>query len=398
LAAVRIAVYTDYPYHRIGEEIYAERAFALFLGRLRGHFDRLLLAGRLAPASDQARYPVGEGVELLGLPYYPSLAQPLRALPHMGRGLAIFWRALDDVDCVWLLGPHPLAVAFALLALLRRRRVVLGVRQDMPAYVRSRRPGQWALILAALALEGAWRLLARFLPVVVVGPELARRYRASRRLHEVIVSLVEEGDLVPLRLAERRAYDGELRVLSVGRLDAEKNPLLLADILARLEQDGDRRWRLVVCGEGTLADELRRRLEELGLAERAELRGYVPFGEELFELYRSSHLLLHVSLTEGMPQVLVEALAAGLPVVATDVGGIGGAVGGAVALIPPADVEAAAAALRALAADSERRRDQLAAGHAWAAAHTAEREVQRLASFLAGQEERETSSSRAKTM
>jgi glycosyltransferase involved in cell wall biosynthesis len=380
---VRLAVYTDYEYYRIDGEVYAERAFALFLAGLRDHFDDLLLIGRLSAETARARYPVGAGIRLAALPFYPSLARPFQALPALGRSLAVFWRSLDEVDCVWLLGPHPLAIAFAMLALARRRRVVLGVRQDMPAYVRSRHPGRPWLRIAAAVLEGAFRVLGRLVPVVAVGPTLASNYRPSRELLELTVSLVGEGDLVEPDDALQRAYDGELRVLAVGRLDEEKNPLLLAEVLARLNSDS-RAWRLIVCGEGELEDALEARLSALSQRDRAELRGYVPFGSELMELYRTSHLLLHSSWTEGFPAVIPEAFAAGLPVVATDVGGVAAAAGEAVLLVPPGDAEAAARAASAIASDPGLRARLVRAGSEYAVAHTIEAETRRLAAFIAG--------------
>ena len=53
------------------------------------------------------------------------------------------WRSLDSSDAVFSLGPYPHAIALALIALIRRRRLVLGVRQDFPAYVRHRHPGSY---------------------------------------------------------------------------------------------------------------------------------------------------------------------------------------------------------------------------------------------------------------
>src|SRR5919108_4070362 len=120
-----LAVYTDYAYHRVGDEVFAEGAFALFLGRLSKELDRLVLVGREAPAAGGARYAVGEGVELVALPYYRRLSEPWTVLRVSLSSLARFWRALRDVDGVWLLGPHPLAIAFATLAAVRRRRLVL---------------------------------------------------------------------------------------------------------------------------------------------------------------------------------------------------------------------------------------------------------------------------------
>ena len=378
---MRLAVYTDYTYHRVGAGIYGERAFAIFLGHLRESFDRLVLIGRLSPPGGEARYAIGEGVELAPLPYYPKLSNPIRVLPALARSLAVFWRQLDGVDCVWLLGPHPLAIAFAVIAAARRKRVVLGVRQDLPAYVASRHPGRRGLLVAARVLESAFRALARVFPTVVVGPDLARRYRHARRLLEIAVSLVDSDDLVDPEAALGKDYDGELRVLTVGRLESEKNPLELATLLARLNRDG-RRWRLLVCGEGALAGDVAARLAARGQTEQAELLGYVPFGDALIDLYRTSHALVHISLTEGLPQVLLEAFAAGLPVVASDVGGIRDAVGEAVLLVPGADTGAAADALEALAGDPGLRERLIRAGLGYVSERTAEVESRRVAEFL----------------
>lgn len=302
----------------------------------------------------------------------------------MVRSMRRFWRVLEDVDAVWLLGPHPLSVAFAALAALRRRRVALGVRQDLPSYVRTRHPDRRLIHLSALLLEGAYRLLARGLSVVAVGPELARHYRGARRLITISVSLVRESDLVRADAAEGRTYDGEVRVLSVGRLDPEKNPLLLADVLARLRERDDR-WRLTVCGEGTMTEALAGRLAALGVAGHADLLGYVPIDGGLMAVYRDSHAFLHASWTEGLPQVLFEAFAAGLPVVATDVGGVRDTVGGGALLVPPGDPEAAAAALRRIAEDPPLRRRLIEAGLSRASEHTMESQCRRVARFLAGE-------------
>jgi glycosyltransferase involved in cell wall biosynthesis len=125
------------------------------------------------------------------------------------------------------------------------------------------------------------------------------------------------------------------------------------------------------------------RLDDLGVADRVELRGYVPYGPDLLAIYRDSHALLHVSWTEGFPQILVEAFAAGLPVVATDVGGVA-AVGDAVRLVPPGDAAAAASELRAIAADRALRESLIQAGHRYAVARTANAEVKRVADFVRG--------------
>jgi glycosyltransferase involved in cell wall biosynthesis len=172
-------------------------------------------------------------------------------------------------------------------------------------------------------------------------------------------------------------------VLSVGRLDEEKNPLLLAEALALLRRE-DPRWRMVVCGDGPLRAPLLQRLSELGVRDAAELRGHVGLRDGLLTLYRCSHVFLHVSHTEGFPQVLIEAFASGVPVVATAVGGVPAGVGDAALLVEPESAAAAAEAVTRVADQPQLRSELVAAGLRKAREHTLESEIQRVAEFLRG--------------
>jgi glycosyltransferase involved in cell wall biosynthesis len=376
----RIAVYTDYRYRRSGDRVYAERAFALFLVELARHVEHMVIVGKVDPRDGESHYELPSGIGFVELPYYESLTESWQMLGAMARSIVRFWRVLAQVDAVWLLGPHPLALPFAALAAMRGKSITLGVRQDFPRYVRARHPGKRWILLAGDLLEGIWRTLARIVGVVTVGPELAAMYPGAKRL-EMVVSLVTDDDI---RSPQDRLpdYDGdELRALSVGRLEQEKNPLLLADIAAALAAQ-DPRWRLIVCGEGPLDGELRQRLSAFGVEDRVQLLGYVPHDRGLREIYRSSHVLLHVSWTEGLPQVLFEAFAARLPVVATAVGGVPAAADGAAVLIEPGDAPAAARAVESVARDPELRARLVAAGVNRVQAHTLDAEAGRVADFI----------------
>jgi glycosyltransferase involved in cell wall biosynthesis len=378
---VRLAVYTDYEYRSDGRRRYGQRAFVVFLEALGRQVERMVLVGRLDPRPGSSHYPLHEDTELVGLPHYESLARPWSVARSLVVSLGRFWRLLEDVDVVWVLGPYPHSVALAALTILRRRTLVLGVRQDMPAYVRERRPGKRWMHFSADVLEAIWRGLARRHAVVVVGPELARKYARAPRLLATTVSLVSSRDLVSAVEAPVRSYDGELTLLTVGRIDSEKNPLLLAEILAQLLRGG-RSWRLVVCGDGPLSSALAARFAALGLSEHVELRGYVPIDGGLLELYRNAHAFLHVSLTEGFPQVLVEAFASRLPVVATAVGGVAEAAEGAALLVSPGDSAAAAAALERVVSEPELRERLIDAGFERAREGTIETARARVLSFL----------------
>lgn len=389
--AIRLAVYTDYVYRRVDGTVFAERAFALFLAALGSHVDHLTLIGRLAHDEGKTRYALPQEVELAPVTHYGSLANPLRALWSLAGSLGQLRRAIDDADVVWILGPYPHAIALLAVAVARRRSVVLGVRQAWPTYVRRRRPGRRWMHIAADIMEWMWQTLARWFPVVAVGSDLSARYAHSPALLDLVVSLVPASAIADS--AHERDYGSELRILSVGRLDEEKNPLLLAEVLALLHAR-DPRWRLVVCGEGDLAEALQRRIDDIGLADSAELHGYVPMGEPLLDLYRSSQVMLHVSWTEGFPQVLIEAFATGLPVVATAVGGVRAGVGDAALLIEPGDAAGAADALTRVATDPDCRARLTSAGLRRAGTLTLESQITRLAAFLRSAQRRSARAAR----
>ena len=383
--APRLGVYIDYRFRRTDRGVSGERAFVLFLFALEPHVGSLTLIGRSDPSPEPYPYVLPDSVALVELPFYASLAKPGAAAGGILRGAVAAWRALDQLDILWALGPNPMSILIATMGVLRGKRVVLGVRQDSRAYVRRRHPGRRAFWLAADAMHAAFKALARRCPIAVVGADLARQFPDARELRPFHVSLVAEADVRSENPPERTAF--ARRVITVGRLDAEKNPLLLADAMARLAagRDVGPPWRLDVYGEGPLEPELHRRIAELGLQDVITLRGYVGIDAGLREAYDRADAFLHVSWTEGMPQVLIEAFAARLPTVATDVGGVAALAGDAALLVAPGDPQAVAGALRRLDEDEGLRTRLVEAGTVIAHAHTTEAEAAALAAFLIGE-------------
>jgi glycosyltransferase involved in cell wall biosynthesis len=328
-------------------------------------------------------------VRFVPLPFYPRVTALGGLVRAVRRSTAIFRAELDRLDAVWIFGPHPLSDRFARIARRHGTPLVLGVRQDYPSYIGNRLPGplwSWAIPVAH-GLERSFRRLAREAPTVALGAEIAANYAGGRApVLTTGFSLVRRDELVSEQEALAKAWDGPLRVLSVGRLDPEKNPLLLVEIAEQLRQH-DPRWSLAIAGDGPLQEALERRIEERRLGRAVELLGYVPNGPELWAEYRRSHAFLHVSLTEGLPQVLFEAQGAGLPVVATEVGGVSAAVGGgeSALLVPPDDAGAAVSALTRLAEDEAERRRLIAAGLANAREQTIEAQLDRIAEFVKAQ-------------
>lgn len=383
---LRLGVYSDLVYRRDGATLSTNRAFIRFVAALTPHLDELVLFGRLHPDPGRSDYELPAGVRLAPLPHYDNARRLLQVGRAIGGSRRVFARELANLDAVWIFGPQPLAIAFARIARRHGVPVILGVRQDYPEYIRNRLPSRWwgwAVPVARL-LDATFRRLGRTTPAVVLGRDLERSWSGGAPVMSTGFSLVRHADIRPLQDALATDWDGRLQLLSVGRLDAEKNPQLLLDVLAALRaRDG--RWHMTIAGDGPLRVALEARAAGLGLGEAARFVGEVPNGPELWELYRGSSVFLHVSLTEGLPQVLFEAQAAGLPIVATAVGGVAAALGDGAAglLVQPRDPQAAVAALLRLAEDADLRRRLVTTGHERIAGDTLEAQTERVAAFIA---------------
>jgi glycosyltransferase involved in cell wall biosynthesis len=386
---LRLGVYQDGPFRLVGAQVApdpADAPFFRFVSEVAESFDSFVVFARVIGTDASGEQPcLPSGTEVVQLPDYRSLRRLHAVAGAAIRTGSAFWRGLSGVDVVWVFGPHPFELMIVILARLRRRRVVLGVRQDTPEYFRARLPSpRWKPVLVAVrAMDGLHRLLARRIPATVVGTANAERYASRKgRVLTMMPSLVREEDVVSE--PPERDWTGVLDLLTVGRIDAEKNPLLLVEALAEVERARPGRFRLRWAGVGPLADDVRRRAEELGIGDRIELLGYVPFGPELLTEYRRAHVFLHVSLTEGVPHVLVEALSSGTPIVATDVGGVRAALddGAAGLLVPPADAAALTTALFKLVDDDQLRSRLVEHGLGLARERTLESEAARVAAFL----------------
>ena len=386
----RLGIYFELPYRRDEGGFSTHVPFIRFVLALRPHFDGLVLIGRVDPEPGREPYAVPDSVEVAALPHYASLKDTFGIVGTFPATLRAIWGALGRVDAVWVIGPAPISIPVAILGLARKKRIVLGVRQDFPRYVRLRLPRRrWAPALgAAYVLEALFHLLARRLPTVAVGSDLARLYSGGRApVLELTVSLVSEADVLSLSAGTHHSGTGyPVELLSVGRLDPEKAPEMLLKALALLEKRTPGRYSLTIVGDGQLENQLRAEADRFGDAVR--FRGHVPNGPELFELYRASDVFVHVARTEGLPQVLTEAQAAGLPIVATDVGGVRAGLGdGAEALlVPPDDPEALAAAITRVASDDDLRAVLKELGLARAREVTLERQAARVATFISSSE------------
>ena len=185
-----------------------------------------------------------------------------------------------------------------------------------------------------------------------------------------------------------RRDDGHLHILAICRLTPLKGVSVLLKALAQIAASAAvPSVQLVVVGDGPAREDLERDAAAYGLAQRVTFTGYRSQDEVAAHLDEADLFILP-SFAEGVPVVLMEAMASSVPVIATRVGGVAELVEDGVSglLVAPSDVEGLAAAIVRLAADPALRRRMGAAGRAKVEAEFVSRqEARRLAALFAGE-------------
>jgi glycosyltransferase involved in cell wall biosynthesis len=211
--------------------------------------------------------------------------------------------------------------------------------------------------LAGRAFLRTERLLRRLTTSVVCVAGSVRDVGVAERACLPERTVVIHNAVDVSSFGDRTGPDSVPRIVSVGRFAFPKDFPALVDALAATTPD----YRAAFIGEGPLLSEAARRLERRGLTERVELLG---LRADVPDVLADADIFVLASRSEGLPISILEAMAAGLPVVASDVGGVSEAVvhGETGLLVPPGDPEALASALELLLRDSPLRQRMGAAG------------------------------------
>jgi glycosyltransferase involved in cell wall biosynthesis len=220
---------------------------------------------------------------------FPRARRPMNVLLH--QDMSVLRSAGSDI--MWRHAPW-------LYEAIERR---LMARLDRVFAVRQSAVERYRLLYPQLA--DRFVFLPTWVDNSLFRPEPSAEGRSRRR--QEILSALGIGE--PRRL-----------LITVGRLDHQKDPLLLLDTFRTLcDRVGD--MHLLLVGDGELRGRVCAAIEALGLSQRVSLLG-VKSPAEIARLLQGCDLFVLSSAYEGMPIAVLEALAAGVPVVSTDVGEI----------------------------------------------------------------------------
>ena len=242
------------------------------------------------------------------IPFYAGLEVGVPSLPVMVEALAE-----GRFDAVHLTAPGPAGVMAALIARMMELPVLGSWHTELGAYAGLRTASAELEGAAEMALGLFYRQCRHVLTPSPASDASVARLGVDRSKLGRWGRGVDTTRFDPAH-TDRGAFPGEVKVLYAGRLTREKGIDLLADSFCAAHER-DPRLHLLLAGGGPEEGALRERL-----GERATFLGWLG-GDELPRAYASADVFLFCSRTDTFGQVLVEAGASGLPVVAVNEGG-----------------------------------------------------------------------------
>ena len=260
----------------------------------------------------------------------------IRATERKGLPLTMLEHVLVDLRVIHLLSKlrremdtliffhgsnYPTPLLFARSQKIRCVLVIstLGSARQIGAVKQRGAPGQWGERGRLRLSEGLERISYFFADkLIVYSPSIVDEIKLQRYRKKVVIarhSPVVDGYELKNDIAQREDVVGY-----IGRLSEEKGILNLVHAIPKvLNKRND--VRFLIAGEGSLADTVGTYVDAHALGGKVSLTGWVPH-DELSDYFARLKLLVVPSYTEGLPAIIIEAMACGTPVLATPVGAV----------------------------------------------------------------------------
>ncbi|MCP4351170.1 MAG: glycosyltransferase family 4 protein [Desulfobacterales bacterium] len=374
---------TDDPHMRIGSDIYSSNSVNYFFFSLNSYFKNFRVSCPAMKGTQiDPRFPhlidILENCQISERPYYfhkkEILTQPFNLL----KSLKLFLKDILWADIIFYRLPSlfvgPLGIIFSFF----RKNVVFYIVGDLYTRNRTEQTDLKSVLknIFVLLYDVIEQKTAKRFYATATGMELAQKHQCDI----FFTSLIRNKHIK----YEPKAIDPEnIKLLFIGRLDSNKSVdnLLRAVMLICNENIN---VQLFIIGSGTEEQRLKNLTNELKLGKQVQFAGSIPFGESLWQWFEKSDIFILPSYSEGIPKVLLEAMAFALPIIATRVGGVPWITdnGKAALLIEPGSPDAIKKAVLRLIKDDTLRKSLVQEGFKIAGQYTFEERLSHLVGIL----------------
>jgi len=393
IKAKSLGVVLDDPYYRCDEVYYAANPLATFFEHLRPYFPNGVIlcppVGIINKSSHKDEiclYRCSGKISFVDRPYY---SHKLNFISRIGELLLPTVKRLAQlvrsVDILMIRTPSVVSYLAFLIGRYYGKPILLYMAGDLVErghqlqgkglFTRN------ALRLFVMCYAFLERSMAKNSHCLIFGDRLLQRIGSSNKRIKFEMSLIPE-EVVSNRKDTCNAT--VITLLYVGYLaDTKGIPVLLSALNSLRDKGINAKVKLV--GYGPLEESLRERVSNGELNGSVLLVAAKPFGQALFDEYKTGDLFVLPSLSEGIPKVLFEAMAFGLPIVATRVGGIPDIIKNEIngLLVDPLDSKGLANSIQRIIETSSLRRSIIKENYKIVQGYTLNRQIDKFVQFVA---------------
>jgi len=352
-----LAIFINAYFFKVNNEYYSDDNTVIFCLDTAKKFKGVIV---FAPVLTGDIYPVDkfykidtERLKIIAIPHYngrtyslirtgfkviPALYKTLKSLQNQ---IDIFWQ----VDC-----PNPLNLVFNIFCVLRKIPMVFFMRLDIISILKIKNKGIKKLfpIICAQIIDKVNRKLLKTHTAFVTGEKLYQSYKKKNELvYTIFESLIRKEDVLTVSEAKARKNNDNLELVGIGRLEKQKGFIYLLESVRLLIKVHSVETHLTIIGSGPEEKALKDYIHQHKLDNYVKMIGFIRHSTVFFKYLKKADIFVQPSLEEGVPKTIFEAMASGIPIIASRVGGVPYLIKNRVngLLVNPADSEELAEAI-----------------------------------------------------
>lgn len=321
---MKLGIWLETNYSSENNKLFCLDIYSLIINRLSEEYE-IYFIGKKKDNLNAQKYELNNYQQFYEIEPYESLVSLcLNYRSYIRRNKSILDTFVKDMDSLLIMTPSPISIELIKLAILNNKNIVLLVRQDTRSVIPQRFSGVKKIMSTIMAnyLESSVENLTKRhqLKVLALGPVLAERYgKFTRRTKPFASSRYRKKDVIKPEQINDIDLNSKLRLLFVGRLEINKG---IKELLLAIHRLNHIDYELTIIGDGSYRKDAEVLVSQLDLSEKVVFKGYKPYSEELLDIYRSHDIFILPSYSEGLPQVVLEAMASGCLVFSTPVGSV----------------------------------------------------------------------------
>lgn len=320
----KIGLYTEATYCSKFESIYTSDIFLLFIRKALPK-NNFFLIGRYSPNNQEGKHILDKSKEhLYKLSYYKNIPELIIKFPlYIFKNFKVIKTYIEKIDHLLIAVPSPLSLFFLYLANRNNKSITIFIRQETIELIKNRYPKSKIPLIVAKFLE--WILIHflkrnQHIPVFTFGSILTDKYKnITLNVIPLADTRYSLNDIILESDIRKIDWTNQIKLIFVGRMEKGKG---IENLLRTLKEIKKNNVHLTIVGDGNQTSEYLEMATQYGILDNVTFVGFIPFGEGLFSIIRKHDVFILPSLSEGLPQVILEAMACGILVLASNIGGI----------------------------------------------------------------------------